>query len=190
MNKKVQPTLNKKKKKYKYEVDEILELIGLINPHNNKQYNLKKKFQKQNIIPISQIKNLNIENKGDTKFSQVKYISKNFESNNNNKIRLENHIIPGKFETPFIEENLNKSLNLSQYIHKTTLNKSKYYDILNSDIIKENTQIKSKSFNKYQLKQENIKNKNVIIKKNNILEINSNSNNELYNQNTKNLCIY
>ena len=85
MNKKVQPTLNKKKKKYKYEVDEILELIGLINPHNNKQYNLKKKFQKQNIIPNSQIKNLNIENKGNTKFSQVKYISNNCESNNNNK---------------------------------------------------------------------------------------------------------
>lgn len=43
MNKKGKSTLNKTKKKHKYEVNEILELIGLIKPHNNIQFDGKKK---------------------------------------------------------------------------------------------------------------------------------------------------
>ncbi len=52
--------------RHEYEVDEILELIGLINPDNNKQYNVKNEFQKK---LNSKIKELNNENKDDIKIS-------------------------------------------------------------------------------------------------------------------------
>ena len=47
MNKKGNSPLNKKKIRHKYEVDEILELIGLINPNNNKPYNVTNEYQRK-----------------------------------------------------------------------------------------------------------------------------------------------
>ena len=44
MNKKGKTTLNKIKIRHNYEEYEILELIGLINPNNNKKYNVKNEY--------------------------------------------------------------------------------------------------------------------------------------------------